>query len=166
MLKEYPAKKAKLEALKVELEGLMHNINYGHGIIESDAEVIEAMTFARNIDGMPRGQSSESKVERIAEKYKEVQEKLKKPIPEIMFLQKRNLESRIKSLELEIAMVDAMMLTLTAEEKLVIEKFYLEGLPWRYVRDEYQKRFGEYRERSTLKQIRHNAISKMSKIIA
>jgi hypothetical protein len=166
MLKEYPEKKAKLETLKIELEGLMDNINRGYGIMESDEETIEGMTFALNMDGMPKAHNNESKVERIVEEYKKEQERLKKPLPANMFMQKRNLEHRIKALELEISMVDALMIALTTEEKLVIQKFYLEGLPWRYVREEYKKRFGEPKEKQTLKRIRREAICKMSKIIA
>lgn len=166
MLREYPQKKARLETLKIRLEGLKDDIQQGYGIEETDTDTIEGMTFASSRDGMPRAHNNSSPTERVAENYRKEQERLKKPIPASLFLEKRSLESQIRHLETDVAQVDAMMIALSAEEKLIIQKFYLERMPWRFVVEAYRERFGIYKELRTLHDIKNRALEIMEKIIA
>ena len=70
-------KTARIEVLKLEIEGLQEEIRLSTGIEETDEETIEGMTFRRSLDSIGRGNNA-SKTEKVALNYRQEQDRLSK----------------------------------------------------------------------------------------
>ena len=158
-------KTARIEVLKLEIEGLREEVRLSTGIEETDEETIEGMAYRRV---MVEGHSSEtsSKTERVALTYKEEQERLKQPksISHIN-AEIRKREAEKKRLEDETIPIKIALDGLNTREKLVVEEFYINGNSWYMVSVIHQQRYGQYIVEDTCKKIRNRAFKKMRRII-
>jgi hypothetical protein len=74
------------------------------------------------------------------------------------------MEKRLKRIRYTIRRVEAMLGALTQRERLVVQKFYIEGYPWSDVVALYKKEMPSPREADALKATRNNAMAKMNRI--
>jgi len=76
----------------------------------------------------------------------------------------RSLEHRMRHLRYRIQRVEAMLSALTQRERLVVQKFYIEGHPWSDVVALYKQEMPSPREADALKATRNAAMAKMQQI--
>ncbi len=76
----------------------------------------------------------------------------------------RSLEHRLRHLRYRIRRVEAMLCALTQRERLVVQKFYIEGHPWSDVVALYRQEMPSPREADALKATRNAAMDKMRQI--
>jgi len=76
----------------------------------------------------------------------------------------RSLEHRLRHLRYRIQRVEAMLSALTHRERLVVQKFYIEGHPWSDVVSLYKQEMPSPREADALKATRNAAMDKMRQI--
>ena len=165
MIKKHKQNKSRLECAKIRLEGLKDNINKGYGIKETDRETIEGMTYSKNVDGMPGSPSNDSKVERIVTTYREEQDRLRKPKSGDMFDEKRMLEEKIKRLQYEVDLVEAMLRALTTDERYIVEMKLIEEMSWQSLVKSYMEENKMYKDERTLRRIKKQAIDKMENVL-
>ena len=163
-LKTYKEKCARIEVLKLEIEGLRERLQHT-GIHETDEETIEGMMLRRTPDGTGT-KSYDSRVERVALKYKDEQEELSQP-EDITYLyeQIRAKEGELKRLEEEVLPIQKALEGITDRQRLVITEFYIKGNTWYVVGVKHQQVFGHYIGRDTCRKIRDEALRKMRRIL-
>jgi hypothetical protein len=170
LLTSYRHNKSRIEVLEVKIAGLKKQLEYNNQTYtEPERETIEGMaTPAAVIDDMPKAITNVNSdpTARIALTYRDNIVNTNEIDTIDIKLEIARCEAEKEQLEAETKLVDAMMMSLTAEQKLIIQKFYIEGMIWRYVANEYNTRFGEFREKKTLLQIRDAAIAEMEKVRA
>lgn len=76
----------------------------------------------------------------------------------------RSLEHRLRHLRYRIQRVEAMLSALTQRERLVVQKFYIEGHPWSDVVALYKQEMPSPREADALKATRNAAMAKLQQI--
>lgn len=74
------------------------------------------------------------------------------------------MEKQLVQTRYAIRRVEAMLGALTQRERLVVQKFYIEGYPWSDVVAFYKKEMPSPREADALKATRNNAMAKMHRI--
>lgn len=163
-LKTYKEKCARIEVLKLEIEGLRERLQHT-GIHETDEETIEGMMLRRTPDGTGT-KSYDSRVERVALKYKDEQEELSQP-EDITYLyeQIRAKEGELKRLEEEVLPIQKALEGITDRQRFVITEFYIKGNTWYVVGVKHQQVFGNYIGRDTCRKIRDEALRKMRRIL-
>jgi hypothetical protein len=163
-LKTYKEKCARIEVLKLEIEGLRERLQHT-GIHETDEETIEGMMLRRTPDGTGT-KSYDSRVERVALKYKDEQEELSQP-EDITYLyeQIRAKEGELKRLEEEVLPIQKALEGITDKQRLVVTEFYIKGNTWYTVGTKHQQAFGNYIGRDTCRKIRDEALRKIRRIL-
>ena len=163
-LKTHKEKCARIEVLKLEIEGLRERLQHT-GIHETDEETIEGMMLRRTPDGTGT-KSYDSRVERVALKYRDEQEELSQP-EDITYLyeQIRAKEGELKRLEEEVLPIQKALEGITDRQRLVITEFYIKGNTWYVVGVKHQQVFGNYIGRDTCRKIRDEALRKMRRIL-
>ena len=165
-LKRYKLQKARVDYLKLQLEGLLDNIKYGHGITETKEETIEGVTFRKNVSDMPMGGGYESsKTERIALNVDDDMLKLKADTNRL-FEEKREMEQKIIIIEQEVKVTETVLSALNYEERFVIEKWFFDQMRITYIQDAYYDKFKKYLCYATVKNIKSKAFEKMEKVTA
>lgn len=167
--------KKEIEKIEIQIDMLNDALKNATGIDESDDEVIEMLTFRRVLDGLPVPSSFDnSKTERVAMLYKQVQEELSRPpnkqeikgtIEYLEGLLNRK-KKEVQFLELEIEGVKALLRALTQQERFIISKKYIDNQPWWQVTELYNEQFKPARDERTLKNYAENALAKLQKIIS
>ncbi len=76
----------------------------------------------------------------------------------------RAIEKKLKEYRYMMKRMEAMLSVLTQREKLVIQKFFIDGYPWSDVVAFYKEQMPSPREADALKATRSNAIAKMKKV--
>lgn len=147
-LKTYKEKCARIEVLKLEIEGLRERLQHT-GIHETDEETIEGMMLRRTPDGTGT-KSYDSRVERVALKYKDEQEELSQP-EDITYLyeQIRAKEGELKRLEEEVLPIQKALEGITDRQRLVITEYCIKRNPWHKVGMAHQQVYGNYISRGT-----------------
>ncbi|HYE12189.1 MAG TPA: hypothetical protein VEF53_18625 [Patescibacteria group bacterium] len=170
LLISYRHNKSRVEVLNVRIDELNKQIEYNKKMfIEDEHEAIEGLaTPAALIDDMPKSITNlnSDPTSRIAIAYAKdlvCTNEIDLLDAKIEIAEKKEEKER---LDTEIKLVDALLTSLSAEQKLVVDKFYIEGMIWRYVGKEYEKKFGEFRHNETLKEIRDCAILEMENVKA
>lgn len=164
-LRKYREKTARIAILDLEIQGLKDELKLSTGIIETDEETIEGMTYRRS---QGEGNSSEvsSKTERVAMNFRNEQDKLKQPHDRsYIYAEIRKREAEKKRLEDETLPIKIALDGLNAREKLIVEEFYINNNTWYTVSVIHQKRYGQYIVEETCKRIRNRAFSKLRRIL-
>lgn len=76
----------------------------------------------------------------------------------------KTIEKKLKEYRYMMKRMEAMLSVLTQREKLVIQKFYIDGYPWSDVVAFYKEQMPSPREADALKATKCNAIAKMKKV--
>jgi hypothetical protein len=163
-LKTYKEKCARIEVLKLEIEGLRERLQHT-GIHETDEETIEGMMLRRSLDSISGGDNA-SRTEKVALNYRQEQDRLSQP-QDISYLheQIRAKQGELKRLEDETLPIEKALKGITDKEKLVITEFYIKGNTWYVVGMKHQQVFGNYISRDTCRKIRDEALRKMRRIL-
>jgi hypothetical protein len=158
-------KTARIEVLKLEIEGLQEEIRLSAGIEETDDETIEGMTLRRALDSIGRGDNA-SKTEKVALNYRQEQDRLSQS-QDISYLyeQIRAKQGELKRLKDEILPVEKALQGITDKQRLVVTEFYIKGNTWYTVGTKHQQAFGNYIGRDTCRKIRDEALRKMRRIL-
>ena len=158
-------KTARIEVLKLEIEGLQEEIRLSTGIEETDEETIEGMTLRRSLDSIGRGNNA-SKTEKVALNYKAEQNRLSKSRDtSYLHEQIRAKQGELKRLEDETLPIEKALKGITDKERLVITEFYIKGNTWYVVGVKHQQVFGNYIGRDACRKIRDEALRKIRRIL-
>jgi hypothetical protein len=158
-------KTARIEVLKLEIEGLQEEIRLSTGIEETDEETIEGMTLRRALDSIGRGNNA-SKTEKVALNYKAEQNRLSKSLDiSELYEQIRAKQGELKRLEDETLPIIKALQGITDKQRLVVTEFYIKGNTWYTVGIKHQQAFGNYIGRDTCRKIRDEALRKMRRIL-
>lgn len=163
-LRRYKETKAKLAVKMIELEGLEEYLqNISEVEIETDAEIIEGLTFARSDEVRVSGGRFANKIEKIAQrlenerKYQKDTKKVRERIYE--------LRREIRSLKEEVEIIEAALAGLTEEERLVVEQYYCEHKEYEKIIDEYCRKYKRWVSYSTVKNLKRLGMEKMQRIL-
>ena len=163
-LREYREKTARIAILVLGISGLRDEINYSTGIIETQGETIEGMTFRRSEGGGSNEISS--KTERVALKFRDEQDKLGKPVSVSSLYQEiRDREGEKKRLLEEIDPMKIAIEGLSDKEKLIIKEFYINNNSWYTVSVRYQQICGYPVTKDTCRKIKSGAFVKLKRIL-
>ncbi len=158
-------KTARIEVLKLEIEGLQEEIQLSTGVNETDEETIEGMTLRRSLDSIGRGDNA-SKTEKVALNYKAEQDRLGRSRDvSYLYEQIRAKQGELKRLEDETLPVEKALQGITDKQRLVVTEFYIKGNTWYTVGTKHQQAFGNYIGRDTCRKIRDEALRKMRRIL-
>jgi hypothetical protein len=164
-LKTLREKTARIEVLKLEIEGLQEEVRLSTGVNETDEETIESMTLRRALGGIGRGDNA-SKTEKVALNYKAEQDRLGRSRDvSYLYEQIRAKQGELKRLEDETLPVEKALQGITDKQRLVVTEFYIKGNTWYTVGTKHQQAFGNYIGRDTCRKIRDEALRKMRRIL-
>ena len=164
-LKTYREKTARIAVLELEIQGLEEEIKHSTGIHETDMETIEGMALRRTLDGVG-GKGNESKVERVALKYKDEQGELCRPKNiSHLYEQIRDKQGELKRLQDEPLPVEKALKGITDKQRLIVTEYYINGNNWYRVGMIHQDTFGYYIGKYACQKVRDEALKKMRRIL-
>jgi hypothetical protein len=164
-LKTYREKTARIAVLELEIQGLEEEIKHSTGIHETDMETIEGMALRRALDGVG-GKGNESKVERVALKYKDEQGELCRPKNiSHLYEQIRDKQGELKRLQDETLPVEKALKGITDKQRLIVTEYYINGNNWYRVGMIHQDTFGYYIGKYACQKVRDEALKKMRRIL-
>jgi len=165
-LREYREKTARIAILALGISGLRDEINYSTGIIETDDETIEGMTFRRSEGGDGSNEIS-SKTERVALKFRYEQDKLGKPVSvSSLYDEIRRREGELNRLKDEIGPMKLALDGLTTRERFIIDEHYIDGLTWREVIERWKTAFDYYPSERKCKEVSCKAFVKLKRMLS
>ena len=164
-LKTYREKTARIAVLELEIQGLEEEIKHSTGIHETDMETIEGMALRRTLDGVG-GKGNESKVERVALKYKDEQGELCRPKNiSHLYEQIRDKQGELKRLQDETLPIEKALKGITDKQRLIVTEYYINGNNWYRVGMIHQDTFGYYIGKYACQKVRDEALKKMRRIL-
>lgn len=164
-LRKYREQTARIEVLRLEIEGIEEEIKRSTGIHESDEETIEGMMYRRSLVGVG-GKGNESKVERVALKYKDEQGELCRPKNiSHLYEQIRDKQGELKRLQDETLPVEKALKGITDKQRLIVTEYYINGNNWYRVGMIHQDTFGYYIGKYACQKVRDEALKKMRRIL-
>ena len=164
-LKTYREKTARIAVLELEIQGLEEEIKHSTGIHETDMETIEGMALRRTLDGVG-GKGNESKVERVALKYKDEQGELCRPKNiSHLYEQIRDKRGELKRLLDETLPIEKSLKGITDKQRLIVTEYYINGNNWYRVGMIHQDTFGYYIGKYACQKVRDEALKKMRRIL-
>ena len=153
MLKCYRANKARLDLLKLE-----------EGKIMRELVELEGYNGASAVDTSREAISKTNKFSSVVENEVVSREN---NCGEIQGLKSslKEINDNIFTVMYEIGQVDALIDSLTDEQRFIVDCFFRRGFIWRLVAEEYRKEFGENMEKRTLQSIKKRAMLQMEELV-
>ena len=164
-LRKYREQTARIEVLKLEIEGLQEEVQLSPGINETDEETIEGMTLRRALDGVGRGDNT-SKTEKVVLNYRQEQDRLGRSRDvSYLYEQIRAKQGELKRLQDETLPVEKALQGITDKQRLVVTEYYINGNNWYRVGMIHQDTFGYYIGKYACQKVRDEALKKMRRIL-
>lgn len=126
LLKEYSSMQARLKNLQIDLANMSTN-----EITETEEETILGLYYARHVqEGIPQGGGISDKTSSVALKWREEHENIVGDMSHWFKIDKESISYEIGTINRVLKKVDNAINSLSDDERVIIQNFYIENKPW------------------------------------